>query len=216
MVALNELIRGLRYKVLQGSTTCSVAGITSDSREVKPGWVFVAIPGSKVDGHAFITEALVQGATGLVVDRALDPAATSATCLLVPDTRQAAAHLASAFFGHPSRRLRLIGVTGTNGKTTSTYLLEAVLQAHGFTPGVLGTITYRYAGHEQVADQTTPAAEDIQRLLREMVDGGVSYCAMEVSSHALAQHRVWGCQFAAALFTNLTQDHLDYHADMAA
>jgi UDP-N-acetylmuramoyl-L-alanyl-D-glutamate--2,6-diaminopimelate ligase len=134
----------------------------------------------------------------------------------VPDTRQALAHMAAAFFGHPSRQLRLIGVTGTNGKTTSTYLLEAVLQAHGLAPGVIGTVTYRYGGHEQPADQTTPPAEDIQCMLREMVDTGVSACAMEVSSHALAQHRVWGCRFAAALFTNLTQDHLDYHEDMSA
>ena len=216
MVTLTELVTGLRYEVLQGSTTCPIAGITSDSRKVQPGWAYVAIPGSQVDGHAFIAQALVRGATVLVVDRVLDFTAAPATCLLVPDTRQAVAHLAAAFFGHPSRQLRLIGVTGTNGKTTSTYLLEAVLQAHGLRQGVIGTITYRYAGHEQVADQTTPAAEEIQRLLREMVDDSVSYGAMEVSSHALAQHRVWGCQFAAALFTNLTQDHLDYHADMAA
>jgi UDP-N-acetylmuramoyl-L-alanyl-D-glutamate--2,6-diaminopimelate ligase len=215
MVTLHELATGLRYEVLQGSTTHPVAGITSDSRKVEPGWVYVAIPGSQVDGHAFVTEALARGATGLVVRRALDFIAAPASCLLVPDPRQALAHLAAAYCGHPSRQLRLIGVTGTNGKTTSTYLLEAVLRAHNLTPGVVGTITYRYAGHEQVADQTTPAAEDIQQLLRGMVDAGVSYCAMEVSSHALAQHRVWGCQFAAALFTNLTQDHLDYHAGMA-
>jgi UDP-N-acetylmuramoyl-L-alanyl-D-glutamate--2,6-diaminopimelate ligase len=126
------------------------------------------------------------------------------------------AQLADAFYGHPSSQLRLIGVTGTNGKTTSTYLLEAVLRAHGATPGVIGTVTYRYAGREQPAGQTTPGPEDLQRLLREMVDAGVTHCVMEVSSHALAQDRVWGCRFAAALFTNLTQDHLDYHADMAA
>jgi UDP-N-acetylmuramoyl-L-alanyl-D-glutamate--2,6-diaminopimelate ligase len=153
----------------------------------------------------------------LVVDRPLDLSTTTlACCLRVPDTHQALAHMAAAFFGHPSQQLRLIGVTGTNGKTTSTYLLEAVLHAHGLTPGVIGTVTYRYAGYERLADRTTPAAEDIQCLLREMVDAGVSDCAMEVSSHALAQQRVWGCQFAAALFTNLTQDHLDYHVDMAA
>jgi UDP-N-acetylmuramoyl-L-alanyl-D-glutamate--2,6-diaminopimelate ligase len=134
----------------------------------------------------------------------------------VPDSRQALAHLAAAFYGHPTDRLCLIGVTGTNGKTTSTYLLEAALQWHGATPGVIGTVSYRYAGHEQPASQTTPRAEDLQRLLREMVDHGVSHCVMEVSSHALEQNRVWGCRFAAALFTNLTQDHLDYHADMAA
>jgi UDP-N-acetylmuramoyl-L-alanyl-D-glutamate--2,6-diaminopimelate ligase len=217
MATLNELITGLQYEVLKGSTSCALAGITADSREVQPGWAFVAIPGVKVDGHAFIAQALAQGACVLVVDRPLDlPTTTLVCCLRVPDTRHALAHMAAAFFGHPSRQLRLIGVTGTNGKTTSTYLLEAVLRAHGLTPGVIGTVTYRYAGHERPADQTTPAAEDIQRMLRQMVDAGVSDCVMEVSSHALAQHRVWGCQFAAALFTNLTQDHLDYHADMAA
>jgi UDP-N-acetylmuramoyl-L-alanyl-D-glutamate--2,6-diaminopimelate ligase len=217
MATLNELITGLRYEVLQGSTSCTLAGITADSREVQPGWAFVAIPGVKVDGHTYIAQALARGASVLVVDRPLDlTTRTLACCLRVPDSRHALAHMAAAFFGHPSRQLRLIGVTGTNGKTTSTYLLEAVLLAHGLTPGVIGTVTYRYADHEWPADQTTPAAEDIQRLLRQMVDAGVSDCALEVSSHALAQHRVWGCQFAAALFTNLTQDHLDYHADMAA
>ena len=217
MATLNELITGLRYEVLKGSTSCALAGITADSRKVQPGWAFVAIPGVKIDGHTFIAQALTQGASVLVVDRPLDLTTTTlACCLRVPDTRHALAHMATAFFGHPSHQLRLIGVTGTNGKTTSTYLLEAVLRAHGLTPGVIGTVTYRYAGHERPADQTTPAAEDIQRLLREMVDAGVSDCAMEVSSHALAQQRVWGCQFAAALFTNLTQDHLDYHVDMAA
>ncbi|HSF29951.1 MAG TPA: UDP-N-acetylmuramoyl-L-alanyl-D-glutamate--2,6-diaminopimelate ligase [Candidatus Tectomicrobia bacterium] len=217
MATLDELVTGLRYEVLRGSTTCALAGITSDSRQVKPGWAFVAIAGSKADGHRFIDQALAQGATVLVVERGFDLSSiASATCLRVPDTRQALAHLAAAFYGNPSRQLRLIGVTGTNGKTTSTYLLEAVLQAHSLTPGVIGTVTYRYLDHAQPAAQTTPAAEDIQRMLAQMVDAGVSHCAMEVSSHALAQHRVWGCQFAAALFTNLTQDHLDYHEDMAA
>jgi UDP-N-acetylmuramoyl-L-alanyl-D-glutamate--2,6-diaminopimelate ligase len=217
MATLNELITGLRYEVLKGSTSCALAGITADSREVQPGWAFVAIPGVKVDGHTFIAQALARGASVLVVDRPLDLTTTTlACCLRVPDSRHALAHMAAAFFGHPSQQLRLIGVTGTNGKTTSTYLLEAVSLAHGLTPGVIGTVTYRYAGHERPANQTTPAAKDIQHLLRQMVDAGVSDCAIEVSSHALAQHRVWGCQFAAALFTNLTQDHLDYHADMAA
>jgi UDP-N-acetylmuramoyl-L-alanyl-D-glutamate--2,6-diaminopimelate ligase len=217
MATLDELLTGLRYEVLKGSTSCVLTGLTTDSRIVQPGWAFVAIPGTKVDGHTFIPQALAQGASVLVVDRPIDlTAATPACCLRVLDTRKALAHLAAAFFGHPSRQLRLIGVTGTNGKTTSTYLLEAVLQAHGLTPGVIGTVTYRYHGHERAADQTTPPADATQRMLREMADAGVSHCAMEVSSHALAQHRVWGCQFAAALFTNLTQDHLDYHADMSA
>ena len=173
MATLNELITGLQYEVLKGSTSCALAGITADSREVQPRWAFVAIPGVKVDGHTFIAQALAQGACVLVVDRPLDlPTTTSVCCLRVPDTRHALAHMAAAFFGHPSRQLRLIGVTGTNGKTTSTYLLEAVLRAHGLTPGVIGTVTYRYAGHERPANQTTPAAEDIQRMLRQMVDAG--------------------------------------------
>jgi UDP-N-acetylmuramoyl-L-alanyl-D-glutamate--2,6-diaminopimelate ligase len=217
MATLEALITGLPYERLQGSSTCTIIGVTSDSRKVEPGWAFVPIHGAKVDGHTYIAQALARGAVALVVDRPFDwSSVPHVTCVHVLDTRRALAQLASAFYGHPSGQLRLIGVTGTNGKTTSTYLLEAVLQAHGATPGVIGTVTYRYAGREQPASQTTPAPEDLQRLLREMVEAGVTDCIMEVSSHALAQDRVWGCRFAAALFTNLTQDHLDYHADMAA
>src|SRR5262245_8917158 len=143
MATLRELLTGMRYEVVWGPTTCSLAGITSDSRKVKPGWAFVAVSGLRVDGHTFIAQALAQGATVLVVDRELDlPHATSTTCLRVPDTRLALAHLAAAFFGQPSRYLQLLGVTGTNGKTTSTYLLEAALRAHHLTPGVIGTVTY--------------------------------------------------------------------------
>jgi UDP-N-acetylmuramoyl-L-alanyl-D-glutamate--2,6-diaminopimelate ligase len=176
----------------------------------------VAIRGAQLDGHSFIDQVLARGAVALVVERPVELTSTAhVTCLRVSDTRQALASLAAGFYGHPSGQVCLIGVTGTNGKTTSTYLLEAALQAHGWTPGVIGTVSYRYAGHEQPAAQTTPAADELQRLLREMADAGVSHCAMEVSSHALVQDRVGGCRFAAALFTNLTQDHLDYHADMA-
>jgi UDP-N-acetylmuramoyl-L-alanyl-D-glutamate--2,6-diaminopimelate ligase len=217
MATLEALITGLPHERLQGSSTCTIAGLTSDSRKVEPGWAFVAIQGAKADGHAYIAQALARGAVALVVDRPFDrSSAPHVTCVRVPDTRRTLAQLASAFYGYPSDQLRLIGVTGTNGKTTSTYLLEAVLRAHGATPGVIGTVTYRYAGRERPASQTTPAPEDLQGLLREMVNAGVTHCIMEVSSHALAQDRVWGCRFAAALFTNLTQDHLDYHADMAA
>jgi UDP-N-acetylmuramoyl-L-alanyl-D-glutamate--2,6-diaminopimelate ligase len=217
MATLEALIAGLADERLRDPSTRTIVGVTSDSRKVEPGWVFVAIGGEKADGHAYIAQALARGAVALVVDRPFDcNSAPHVPCVRVPDTRRALAQLANAFYGHPSDQLRLIGVTGTNGKTTSTYLLEAVHRAHGETPGVIGTVTYRYAGREQPARQTTPAPEDLQRLLREMVDAGVTHCIMEVSSHALAQDRVWGCRFAAALFTNLTQDHLDYHADMQA
>src|SRR4249919_1374129 len=127
MATLNQLITGLQYEVLQGSTGCALEGITADSRKVQPGWAFVAIPGAKADGHTFIAQALRQGASVLVVDRPVDLTTTTlACCLHVSDTRYALAHMVTAFFGHPSQQLRLIGVTGTNGKTTSTYLLEAV------------------------------------------------------------------------------------------
>src|SRR4029453_6761082 len=160
MATLHELITGLRYEVLKGSTSCALAGITADSRKVQPGWAFVAIPGVKVDGHTFIAQAVARGASLLVVDRPLDLTTTTlACCLRVPDSRHALAHMAAAFFGHPSQQLPLIR----------------------------GTVTSRCADHERPADQTTPAAEDIQHLLRQMVDAGVSDCAMEVSSHALAQ-----------------------------
>jgi len=217
MATLAELLARCPYEWLQGSMGQHIAGVSADSRKVEPGWTFVAIRGLKVDGHQFIAQALRQGASAVVQEHAheltLPP---DVACVRVDDSRRSLAHMAAAFYSQPSHQLCLIGVTGTNGKTTSTYLLEAMLRAHGVTPGVIGTVTYRYAGHEQAADQTTPGAEDLQRLLRQMVDAGISHGVMEVSSHALAQDRVWGCRFAAALFTNLSQDHLDFHQDMAS
>ena len=217
MATLAELLASCAYERLQGSLDQPIVGVSADSRKVEEGWAFVAIGGLRVDGHQFIAHALMQGASAVVVERGaqviLPP---DVACVGVDDSRRALAQMAAAFHGQPSHHLRLIGVTGTSGKTTSTYLLEAMLRAHSLTPGVIGTVTYRYAGREQPAEQTTPAAEDLQRLLRQMVDGGVSHCVMEVSSHALAQDRVWGCLFAAALFTNLSHDHLDFHGDMAS
>jgi UDP-N-acetylmuramoyl-L-alanyl-D-glutamate--2,6-diaminopimelate ligase len=215
MTTLAGLLEGLSYQVEGGSLAQAIAGVTADSRHVEPGWVFVAIRGTKEDGQRFIPQAVARGAAAIVVQPpAATPLPAHIPCVFVADARRALAHLAAAFHGHPSRQLALIGVTGTNGKTTSTYLLEAMWRAHGLASGVIGTVTYRYAGIERPAEQTTPGPEELQRLLREMVAAGVSHCAMEVSSHALAQDRVWGCRFAAALFTNLSQDHLDFHADM--
>jgi UDP-N-acetylmuramoyl-L-alanyl-D-glutamate--2,6-diaminopimelate ligase len=217
MATLAELLASCPYEWLQGSLDRPIAGVSADSRKVEAGWAFVAIRGLRLDGHQFIAPALLQGASAVVVEHRLElTVPPDVACVRVDDSRRALAQMAAAFYGHPARHLCLIGVTGTSGKTTSTYLLEAMLRAPGTTPGVIGTVTYRYAGREQPADQTTPAAEDLQRLLRQMVDGGVSHCVMEVSSHALAQDRVWGCPFAAALFTNLSHDHLDFHQDMAA
>jgi UDP-N-acetylmuramoyl-L-alanyl-D-glutamate--2,6-diaminopimelate ligase len=217
MATLAEILDGLAHRTDRGSLAQPVAGVTADSRKVEAGYVFVAITGAKTDGRRFIAEAVARGAVAIVQQPPAEVALPDhIASVLVADPRRALAHLATAFYGHPARQLSLIGVTGTNGKTTTTYLLEAIWRAHGLTPGVIGTVTYRYGGVERPAEQTTPGPEDLQRLLREMVEAGVTHCAMEVSSHALAQDRVWGCRFAAALFTNLSQDHLDFHPDMQA
>jgi UDP-N-acetylmuramoyl-L-alanyl-D-glutamate--2,6-diaminopimelate ligase len=217
MDSLAGLLNGLPYDLVQGSLARTIAGVTADSRKVEANGAFVAIAGLKSDGHDFIPQALRQGAAAIIVERAVPQALPPEVSLIrVGDGRRAIAHMAAVWYDHPSQELQLVGVTGTNGKTTSTYLLEAIWRAHGDTPGIIGTVTYRYAGHEQPADQTTPAAEALQSLLRQMVRARVSHCAMEVSSHALSQERVRGCRFAAALFTNLSQDHLDFHEDMDA
>jgi len=215
METLATLLEGFSADMCQGSWSLPIAGVTADSRKVEPGWAFVAVCGFTADGHQFIPQAIARGAVAVVLERTTGLAfPPSVSCVRVADSRRALAHMAAAYYGHPSHRLSLIGVTGTNGKTTSTYLIEAMLRANGCTPGVIGTVTYRHAGREQPAGQTTPEAGDLQRLLHEMLEAGVSHCVMEASSHALALERVWGCRFAAALFTNLTQDHLDFHGDM--
>jgi UDP-N-acetylmuramoyl-L-alanyl-D-glutamate--2,6-diaminopimelate ligase len=217
MHSLAGLLNALPHDLVQGSPTRTVAGVTADSREVDADWAFVAIAGQQLDGHNFVPQALQQGAAAIILERAVPHLIPPKVCVVrVGDGRRAIAQMAAAWHGYPSHELQLVGVTGTNGKTTSTYLLEAMWRAHGYMPGVIGTVTYRYAGHEQAADQTTPAAEALQRLLRQMVQAQVRHCAMEVSSHALSQERVGGCRFAAALFTNLTQDHLDFHESMDA
>jgi UDP-N-acetylmuramoyl-L-alanyl-D-glutamate--2,6-diaminopimelate ligase len=217
MNSLAGLLNELPYDLVQGSLARTIAGVTADSQKVDQGWAFVAITGLKSDGHDFVSQALQQGAAAIILERAVPQAFPPEVCVVrVGDGRRAIAHMAAAWYDHPSHELQLVGVTGTNGKTTSTYLLEAMWQALGCAPGVIGTVTYRYAGHEEAADQTTPAAEALQRLLRQMVQAQVLHCAMEVSSHALSQDRVGGCRFAAALFTNLTQDHLDFHESMDA
>ncbi len=217
MKKLGELLDAFSYILSQGSPEQPIAGVTSDSRQVKPGWAFVAIRGFAVDGHQFVPQALERGAVAIVAETPPVPLPSRhVSCIQVSDSRLALAQMTAAFYEHPSHTLALIGVTGTNGKTTTTYLVEALLRANGLQPGVIGTVTYRYCGRERPADQTTPGPEEVQRLLQEMVQAQVSHCVMEVSSHALALERVQGCRFAAALFTNLTRDHLDFHRDMEA
>ncbi len=188
--------------------------IAFDSRRVEPGAVFVAIKGQRVDGADFADEAARRGAALVVSESRARPGAEG-RWVQVSDARLALAELAAAFYGDPSRDLTVVGVTGTNGKTTTTYLLAAILEAAGRSCGRIGTVTYRIGAAEVEAAHTTPEAPDVQALLREMVEHGVAACVVEVSSHALSMRRVDGTRFSAAVFTNLTRDHLDFHADMA-
>jgi UDP-N-acetylmuramoyl-L-alanyl-D-glutamate--2,6-diaminopimelate ligase len=195
----------------------TVTTVTHDSRAVSRGAVFVAVPGLRTDGAKFASEAVKRGAIAIVAER--DPGvSTDVPWLPVSNARVALAELAGVLYGHPSRELTLAGVTGTNGKTTTTYLLASVFDAAALPSGRLGTVSFRVgpsAADERDASHTTPEASEIQRMLREMVTRGCKACAMEVSSHALAQHRADELVFAVAIFTNLTRDHLDFHGDMS-
>jgi UDP-N-acetylmuramoyl-L-alanyl-D-glutamate--2,6-diaminopimelate ligase len=190
-----------------------ITGLTYDSRRVGKGSIFFALTGEKFDGHDFVAQAAERGAAAVVVERRT-ARPNGATWIQVEDVRRVMGLWGARFFGDPSRYMRLIGVTGTNGKTTVTYLVESILSAAGIEPGVIGTINYRYRGREFPALHTTPQSLELHALLAEMKSADVRAAVMEVSSHALVQERVRGIDFDVALFTNLSRDHLDYHSDM--
>jgi UDP-N-acetylmuramoyl-L-alanyl-D-glutamate--2,6-diaminopimelate ligase len=190
-----------------------ISGVAYDSRAVVPGSVFVALKGLHADGTAFARQALARGAVAIVSEQP-PPGDVQAPWTIVQDARLSLAFLATAFYRDPSREMRVVGITGTNGKTTTAYLLASIFEAAGVRCGILGTVGYRIGDVMREATRTTPEAPEVQALLREMVDRRCGACAMEVSSHALALRRVDGMTFAAAVFTNLTRDHLDFHADM--
>ncbi len=218
MIRLSALLAGLPHELAPRrvpSGDPGINGIKVDSRAVAPGDLFVALRGSNVDGHAFLAEAAAFGAVALLVEE--EPAAAGLPpAVVVPDTRRALAPIALRFFGDPARELKLIGVTGTNGKTSTTFLSESILAAAGKRTGLIGTVEVRYAGERQRAINTTPESLELQRLLRDMCTRGVDAAVMEVSSHGLALGRVAGVGFDVAALTNLTQDHLDFHGDMQA
>jgi len=191
----------------------AVRVVTCDSRRVEQGDVFVGIPGRRADGTSFAREAIAKGAVGIVSEQA-PPSDAPVPWATVTDARLALALVAAAVHGHPSADLQVVGVTGTNGKTTTAYLIASILEAAGIRCGILGTVGHRIGAELREATHTTPEAPDVQSLLRAMVVEGCGACAMEVSSHALALRRVDGITFAAGVFTNLTRDHLDFHADM--
>jgi UDP-N-acetylmuramoyl-L-alanyl-D-glutamate--2,6-diaminopimelate ligase len=195
-----------------------LSGLTYDSRQVVPGSLFIAVPGERHDGHTFVPQVVEAGAAAVVVqaDRAGDFDHLPIPRLVVPDSRKAMAPLAVRFYGDPTHRLYLAGVTGTNGKTTTTRMIDSIARAAGDVTGMIGTLGATIAGKDLPHDRTTPEAPDLQRLFAEMIDAGVTSAAMEVASHALVLGRTEGCAFDVGVFTNLTQDHLDFHGTMEA
>jgi len=189
-----------------------ISAIHYRAQEVQPSGLFVAIPGLTVDGHTYIDAAIDRGAAAIVVQR---PVQKNIVTIQVKNTRKALAQIAGRFYQNPSQGLCMIGITGTNGKTTTAFLIESILAAAGHSVGVIGTIDYRFAGRHYENPVTTPESLDLQRILAEMRQQGVSHVVLEVSSHAIDLDRIHGCQFDIGVFTNLTQDHLDYHDDMA-
>ncbi len=212
-VPFTELVAAVPGTTTRGDAQVPITDVAFDSREVTPGAVFFCVPGRFADGHAYATHAIHAGASALVVERWLDVEAPQA---LVPSVRGAMGPMSAAAFGHPASAMTTVAVTGTNGKTTVTYLLASIFDAAGWTAGVVGTTGASVAGAPVPLVRTTPEAPDLQRLLARMREAGVRGAALEVSSHALEQQRVDGVVFDAAIFTNLSQDHLDYHGTMDA
>jgi UDP-N-acetylmuramoyl-L-alanyl-D-glutamate--2,6-diaminopimelate ligase len=220
-VKLRELLHGIEAEV-SGNADVQVTGLHYDSRRIQPWCLFVAIQGEKADGRQFIPQAIERGAAAVLLagSAGVPPTTGSAgrapVWVKVTDPRKALALSAANFYQHPGRALRLTGVTGTNGKTTTCYLIESILAAAGYKAGLFGTIEYRLAGRRRPAPHTTPESLDLQAMLAELRDLGGTHAVMEVSSHALALDRVYGCPFHTAVFTNLTRDHLDFHGTMEA
>ncbi|MBI5892756.1 MAG: UDP-N-acetylmuramoyl-L-alanyl-D-glutamate--2,6-diaminopimelate ligase [Deltaproteobacteria bacterium] len=211
---LKDLLEVLSpFEIQNSNEDIDIKGIAYDSREVKKDFLFAALPGQNTDGYRFIPDAAKNGASAIIAERWSNDI-KDIPQVIVPDARAAVARLACRFFEEPSKKLILIGVTGTNGKTTTTFLIESMLKQAGFKPGVIGTINYRYMDNIIDAPHTTPEATDLQKILKDMAAHGATHCIMEVSSHALSQKRVDGCAFRGGVFTNLTQEHLDYHGTM--
>jgi UDP-N-acetylmuramoyl-L-alanyl-D-glutamate--2,6-diaminopimelate ligase len=209
---LDELVGELPGARVVGDSSVEIRELAYDSRKVEPGTLFFCVVGEKVDGHEFGPRAVEEGAAGLVVERELTE--LEVPQVVVPDSRAAMAPLAARFWGDPTSELRMVGVTGTNGKTTTAFLVREILRGANYSCGLLGTVKQIVGGVEKEVVRTTPEAIELQKTFRQMLEGGDEACAMEVSSHAMALHRADAIHFEVAIFTNLTQDHLDFHADM--
>ena len=213
MARLGDLVPGAR---IVGDGDVQVVDVAYDSRRVGEGSLFVALRGTQTDGHGYLSQAIENGASALMTEEVPSQAPPGVPIAVVPDTRRALAEASAALLDHPGRAMRLVGVTGTNGKTSTVRMVESIANAAGHVAGSLGTISARYAGTEEPALLTTPESTELQHTLARMRDAGVEVAAIEVSSHSLAMHRVHTLRFEAAVFTNLTQDHLDFHRDMDA
>jgi UDP-N-acetylmuramoyl-L-alanyl-D-glutamate--2,6-diaminopimelate ligase len=210
---LRKLLEGIAIKKLAGDPLQEIRGIAYHSKRVEKDFLFAAIRGLEFDGHQFIEEAIDNGAKAVLLEQERE--IPTATAILVPNSRRALAKAAATFFGNPSSKVKLVGITGTNGKTTTAYLLESIFKKAEYPVGVVGTISTRYGQRVTRASNTTPESLDLQRVLWEMVREGISHVIMEVSSHGLDLDRVFGCQFDHVIFTNFTSDHLDYHKTLA-
>lgn len=207
---LKSLLKGLDYEVIKGNEESKVQNIRYDNRKIEQGDAFVCVKGFKVDGHSFIGDAIKKGANVLIVQEDVS-VQEDIIIIKVRDTRKALAIMSSNYFGNPKDKLKIIGITGTNGKTTSAFIIKSILEKAGFMTGLIGTIA-NYIGNKKVdAVRTTPESYELHELFKNMVDAGVEYCVMEVSSHSLDLDRVYGVQFEEGIFTNLTRDHLDFH-----
>ena len=211
MQELNKIIPGVTILQFTGPKSCAVSGITFDSRAVKPGYLFVAVKGISHDGHRFIDQTIHAGACAVVCEIMPDEISGHVTYIRVPDSSQALGILASNWFGNPSGKLKLVGITGTNGKTTTVTLLQKLFRNLGYHAGVLSTIMNRIDEEEIPSTHTTPDAIELNELLGRMVEHGCTHCFMEVSSHSVVQNRISGLHFSGAIFSNLTHDHLDFH-----
>lgn len=212
MRKLADILEGAGARPAFQTEGVDVAGIACDSRKVEPGYLFVAVRGPETDGHAFVSQAVARGAAAIVGERI--PEGVRTPFVQVGDSRKALARIALNFYGRPERRLRLVGITGTNGKTTTAFLVRHLLESEGRKTGLIGTIAHEWNGTRRPASNTTPGALELAGILHEMVEGGCSHAVMEVSSHALDQERVEGLSFEEACFTSFTQDHLDYHGTL--
>ena len=215
MKKISEILQNTPVKALQGDGSVMVGGLVYDSRAVKPGDCFFAVPGTQSDGHDYIPAAVTKGAAVIVCEQMPEAAAADITYVLVEDSAGAMADMSAAFYDHPSRDLKLVGITGTNGKTTTVTLLYDLVRAMGYKAGLISTVVYKIDGREVESTHTTPDSIRLNAMMREMADAGCEYCFMECSSHAIVQERTRGLDFAGGIFSNITHDHLDYHKTFA-